>query len=65
VWGRTFPGRTTTWSGASVVSGNAWRATGTITSKGTAYKYTPTVARDKVVFPLREIQGNIWLTQMP
>jgi len=29
----------TTWSGASVVSGNAWKFAGTITSKGTTYKY--------------------------
>jgi len=26
---------------------------------------SPAVARDKIIFPLREIQGNIWLTQMP
>jgi hypothetical protein len=26
---------------------------------------SPAVARDKLVFPLREVQGNIWLTQMP
>ena len=25
----------------------------------------PAVARDRIVFPLREVQGNIWLTQLP
>jgi Tol biopolymer transport system component len=26
---------------------------------------SPAVARDKLVFPLLEVQGNIWLTEMP
>jgi hypothetical protein len=29
----------TTWSGSNVVSGNVWKATGTITSKGVSYKF--------------------------
>jgi len=29
----------TTWSGANVVSGNAWKATGTMTSKGKTYGF--------------------------
>lgn len=29
----------TTWSGSNVVSGNTWKATGTMTSKGTSYKF--------------------------
>jgi hypothetical protein len=29
----------TTWSGANVASGNVWKAVGTMTIKGTAYKY--------------------------
>jgi len=26
---------------------------------------SPAVARDRIVFPLREVQGNVWLTEMP
>jgi hypothetical protein len=29
----------TTWSGANVVAANAWKATGTLTSKGVSYKF--------------------------